>query len=50
MDVLRENIRVVPDFPKAGIGFKDITPLLASANGFRALIDAFAERYEGQDV
>ena len=50
MDVLREKIRVVPDFPKPGIGFKDITPLLASADAFRLMIDAFAERYSGQDV
>ncbi len=33
-------IRDVPDFPKPGIVFKDITPLLADANGFRAAIDA----------
>ena len=37
-------IRDVPDFPKPGIIFKDITPLLADADGFRATIDAFAER------
>ena len=50
MDVLREKIRVVPDFPKAGIGFKDITPLLASPEAFRAMIDTFAERYAEQGV
>jgi adenine phosphoribosyltransferase len=32
-------IRDVPDFPKAGVVFKDITPLLASAAGYRAAID-----------
>ena len=50
MDVLREKIRVVPDFPKEGIGFKDITPLLASPDAFQAVIDAFAERYAGQGI
>ena len=50
MDVLREKIRVIPDFPKAGIGFKDITPLLASPDAFQAMIDTFAERYAGQDI
>ena len=39
-------IRDVPDFPKPGIVFKDITPLLADANGFRAAIDALADRVE----
>ncbi len=50
LDVLRDKIRVVPDFPKAGIGFKDITPLLASPDSFQALINAFAERYAGQGI
>jgi adenine phosphoribosyltransferase len=36
----------VPDFPKPGIIFKDITPLLADANGFRAAIDALAQLVE----
>ncbi len=37
-------IRDVPDFPKPGILFKDITPLLADVNGFALVIDALAER------
>jgi len=37
-------VRDVPDFPKPGIIFKDITPLLADARGFRATIDMLAER------
>lgn len=32
-------IRDIPDFPKQGVGFKDITPLLGSAEGFRATVD-----------
>jgi adenine phosphoribosyltransferase len=39
-------IRDVPDFPRPGILFKDITPLLADANGFRAAIDALARLVE----
>ena len=38
----RDLIRDVPDFPRAGIVFKDITPLLADADGFAAAIDAMA--------
>jgi adenine phosphoribosyltransferase len=43
-------IRDVPDFPKPGIIFKDITPLLADVAGFRAAIDALAERVEPLDA
>ncbi len=41
---LRTLITDVPDFPKPGIVFKDITPLLATPAAFRAVTDAFAER------
>ena len=50
LDTLREKIRVVPDFPKEGIAFKDITPLLASPDAFHALVNSFADRYAGQSV
>ncbi len=43
-------IRDVPDFPKKGIVFKDITPLLADAKAYREVIDALAERYRGQGI
>ena len=39
-------IKDVPDFPKPGIIFKDITPLLAEPRAFRATIDALAQRLE----
>jgi adenine phosphoribosyltransferase len=41
-DEIRSTIRDVPDFPKPGIIFKDITPLLANADLFRAATDAMA--------
>lgn len=47
---LRPYIRDVPDFPKPGILFRDITPLLADARAFRATVDAMVERYRSQDV
>lgn len=37
--MLRDLIRDVPDFPKPGVVFKDITPLLASATGFQAAVE-----------
>ncbi len=41
-------IRTIPDFPKQGIRFRDITPLLASGVGFNHVINLFAERYAGK--
>lgn len=43
-------VRAVPDFPKPGIVFRDITPLLADAGGFARCIDALAEPWLGQGV
>lgn len=40
---IEEHIRSIPDFPKPGILFRDITPLLADADGFRQTILALAE-------
>lgn len=40
--LLDENIREIPDFPTSGVGFKDITPLLADAKAFAATIEALA--------
>jgi adenine phosphoribosyltransferase len=42
---IRETIRDIPDFPKPGILFRDITPLLYSIDAFRETIDILAERY-----
>jgi adenine phosphoribosyltransferase len=44
---LRRHIRDVPDFPKPGIVFKDITPLLAHGPALRWTIDQLSERYRG---
>ncbi len=47
---LRDAIRDIPDFPKEGIVFKDITPILQDGELFRSAIDIFAERYSGKDI
>lgn len=47
-DIVRENIREIPDYPSPGVLFRDITPLLANGPAFGALVDALAEHYEGQ--
>jgi len=44
-DYLKNNIRTVPDWPVAGVQFRDITPLLQNPRVFRVLIDAFVHRY-----
>ena len=48
MTDLARHIRDIPDFPKPGIVFKDITPLLADPTSFRATVDQFVERYRGR--
>jgi len=42
---LRSRIRDIPDFPKPGILFRDITPLLADGRSFHQTIDYLGERY-----
>lgn len=42
---LNDYIRDIPDWPKEGVVFKDITPLLSSPEGFRLAIDTLADRY-----
>jgi adenine phosphoribosyltransferase len=47
---IRQAIRDIPDFPKPGIVFKDITPLLANGKLFGQTIEVIAERYSGQKI
>src|ERR1700675_92160 len=49
-DQLKKLIREVPDFPKKGILFYDITTLLKDKAGYATLIDLLAERYIGKQV
>ena len=50
MDHLRKLIREVPDFPKAGINFYDITTLLKDAEGLKQTIDALAEQFKDEKI
>ncbi len=47
---LRDLVRIIPDYPKPGVSFKDITPLLADADAFRFSADALADRFSGSSV
>jgi adenine phosphoribosyltransferase len=50
MDLLKTKIRHVPDFPKVGILFYDITTLLQDPAGLRAAIDAIAAPFQNQSI
>src|SRR6187200_3671602 len=50
VEKLRAGVRDVSDFPKKGIVFKDITPILSDPALFRASIHLFLERCRGRDV
>lgn len=50
MDSLKALIREVPDFPKPGINFYDITTLLKDAAGFKTVIDSLADHYESTPI
>lgn len=50
MTDLARYIRDIPDFPKKGIVFKDITPLLAAPEAFGAVLDGWTERYRDAGV
>ena len=47
---LKKHIRDIPDFPKKGILFRDITPLLLDPAAFRETVDALRSRYEGKKI
>jgi len=50
MDHLKTKIRHIPDFPKPGILFYDITPLLNDAEGFREMVGAMVLPYADQRI
>ena len=50
MEMLKSVIRDIPDFPKKGIIFKDITPLLSNPDSFKKAIDAMKVRYKDNKI
>ncbi|MFA5389112.1 MAG: adenine phosphoribosyltransferase [Candidatus Omnitrophota bacterium] len=50
MDDLKKYIRSIPDFPKKGILFRDITTLIGNGQKFNEVIDSLAERYSGKKI
>ena len=49
MDI-QSLIRTIPDYPKPGIQFRDITTLIKDAQGFKATIDLLVERYKDRQI
>jgi adenine phosphoribosyltransferase len=50
VDDLKRRIRDIPDFPKPGILFRDITPLLADGRTFSQAIDSIGGRYQEKKI
>ena len=50
METLKSVIRDIPDFPKEGIIFKDITPLLSNPDSFKKVIDTLRDRYKDKEI
>ena len=50
LEIIRKTIREVPDFPRPGIAFKDITPLLQNGHAFRLAVDRMAATLRDRPV
>lgn len=50
MDKIKDKIRTIPNFPKEGIMFRDITTLLQDAEGLKDTVTAFVERYKDKNI
>jgi adenine phosphoribosyltransferase len=50
MDFIKDAIRTIPDYPKPGIQFRDVTTLLKDARAFRAAIDAMVQPWAGAKI
>jgi len=50
MEIIKSKIRTIPNFPKPGIMFRDITTLLNDREGLKRIIDYFTIRYKGRKI
>ena len=50
LDYLARFVRDIPDFPKPGVTFKDITPLLADHAAFASMIDRLSDAFKGRPI
>ncbi len=49
-ELIKQKIRTVPNWPKEGVMFRDITTLLQDVDGFTRTVDLFVERYKDVDI
>ncbi|MFO0726796.1 MAG: adenine phosphoribosyltransferase [Myxococcota bacterium] len=49
-EAVQKKIRDVPNFPKPGVGFKDVTPVLEDGPLFQRVIESFVNRYRTRDI
>jgi 5'-methylthioadenosine phosphorylase len=49
-EILKKKIRTIPNWPKPGVMFRDITTLLKDGEGFKITIDLLEKRYKNQDI
>lgn len=50
MSKIEDYIRTIPDYPKPGIQFRDVTTLLSDAKGFRTAVDALVQLHVGDEI
>ena len=50
LDIIRNSIRDIPNWPEPGVMFRDISTLLQNPEAFRLVIDILVERYKGQNI
>jgi len=50
MDIIRDAIRTIPDYPKPGIQFRDVTTLLKDARAFRVTVDQLVQPWAGAKI
>ena len=49
-NIVKQKIRTIPNFPKKGIMFRDITTLLKDREGFSRMLNILVDRYKGKDI
>lgn len=49
-DLIKNSIKTIPDYPKPGIQFRDVTSLMQNAQAFQATIDTFYEKYKNSGI
>ena len=49
-DLIKSNIKTIPDYPKPGIQFRDVTSLMQNAMAFSQVIDLFAANYQDKEI